>query len=103
MEDPTMSLSSRIVLGSGQKKIEVHGPFPEIEDELIAPKRFLETLSRDRMRHASTGPPVAAGIYFRPFVLDHGKPYFARTRSPLRLVANDPAGEDAIRRTFVPT
>jgi tRNA(Arg) A34 adenosine deaminase TadA len=38
-ENPTMSLSSRTVLGSGQKPIEVHGPFPEIEDELIAPHR----------------------------------------------------------------
>ena len=36
-ENPTMTLSSRTVLGSGQKKIGVHGPFPEIEDELIAP------------------------------------------------------------------
>jgi tRNA(Arg) A34 adenosine deaminase TadA len=34
-ENPTMSLPSRTVLGSGQKKIAVHGPFPEIEDELI--------------------------------------------------------------------
>jgi hypothetical protein len=33
-ENPTMSLSSRTVFGSGQKKIEVFGPFPEIEDEL---------------------------------------------------------------------
>jgi tRNA(Arg) A34 adenosine deaminase TadA len=37
VRNPTMSLSSRIVLGSGQKSIEVHGPFPEIEDKLIAP------------------------------------------------------------------
>ena len=35
-KNPTLSLSSRIVLGSGQKKIEVLGPFPEIEDELLA-------------------------------------------------------------------
>jgi len=34
-----MSLSSRTVLASGQKQVEVHGPFPEIEDELIAPHR----------------------------------------------------------------
>ena len=34
-ENPTMNLSSRTVFGSGQKKIEVHGPFPEIEDELL--------------------------------------------------------------------
>ena len=35
-ENPTMNLSSRTVFGSGQKKIEVHGPFPEIEDELLS-------------------------------------------------------------------
>lgn len=38
-ENPTMSLAARSVLGSGQKQIEVHGPFPEFEDELIAPHR----------------------------------------------------------------
>ena len=34
--NPTMNLSSRNVLGHGQKQIEVHGPFPEIQDELLA-------------------------------------------------------------------
>jgi hypothetical protein len=34
-----MSLAARTVLGSGQKKIEVHGPFPELEEELLAPHR----------------------------------------------------------------
>ncbi len=38
-ENPTMALSSRTVLGSGQKKIDVHGPFRELEDELLAPHR----------------------------------------------------------------
>ncbi len=38
-ENPTLNLRSHIVLGSGQKKIEVLGPFPEIEDELLAPHR----------------------------------------------------------------
>jgi tRNA(Arg) A34 adenosine deaminase TadA len=38
-ENPTMSLAARTVLGSGQKPIEVVGPFPEIEDELLAPHR----------------------------------------------------------------
>ncbi|MEJ0098098.1 MAG: nucleoside deaminase [Bauldia sp.] len=38
-ENPTMSLSARTVLGSGQKPIAIDGPFPEIEDELIAPHR----------------------------------------------------------------
>jgi tRNA(Arg) A34 adenosine deaminase TadA len=34
-ENPTMSLAAHVVLGSGQKKIEVHGPFPEIASELL--------------------------------------------------------------------
>lgn len=38
-DNPTMNLPSRTVLRSGQKKIEVHGPFPELEEELIAPHR----------------------------------------------------------------
>ncbi len=37
VENPTMSLSARTVLGSGQKEIAVHGPFPELADELVAP------------------------------------------------------------------
>jgi len=36
-ENPTMHLAARAVLGSGQKKIEVLGPFPEVEEELLAP------------------------------------------------------------------
>jgi tRNA(Arg) A34 adenosine deaminase TadA len=34
-ENPTMSPPARTVLGSGQKKIEVIGPVPEIADELL--------------------------------------------------------------------
>jgi dihydrofolate reductase len=41
-------------------------------------------------------------LYFRPIVLGHGKPFFAAARPPLRLVANDPIGEDAVRLTYVP-
>ena len=39
---------------------------------------------------------------FRPVVLGRGKPFFAGPRPPLRLVANDRIGEDAIRLTYVP-
>lgn len=42
-------------------------------------------------------------LYFRPFVLGRGKPYFSGARPPLRLVASDPVGEDAVRLTCVPT
>jgi dihydrofolate reductase len=41
-------------------------------------------------------------LYFRPFVLGHGTPFFAAPRPPLRLVASDLIGEDAIRLTYVP-
>ena len=40
-------------------------------------------------------------LYFRPFVLGRGKPYFAGARPPLRLVSADPIGEDAVRLTCV--
>lgn len=36
-------------------------------------------------------------LYFRPFVLGRGKPYFAAPRPPLRFVATDRIGEDAVR------
>jgi len=41
-------------------------------------------------------------LYFRPFVLGHGTPFFAGSRPPLRLAASDPIGEDTIRLTYVP-
>ena len=41
-------------------------------------------------------------LYFRPVVLGRGKPFFAGPRPPLRLVASDVIGEDAMRLTYVP-
>jgi dihydrofolate reductase len=41
-------------------------------------------------------------LYLHPVVLGRGKPFFAGPRPPLRLVANDLIGEDAIRLTYVP-
>ncbi len=41
-------------------------------------------------------------LYFRPFVLGQGKPYFAGPRPPLRYVATERIGEDTIRLTYVP-
>ena len=35
-KNPTLNLSSRTVLAAGQKAIAVHGPFPEVEEELVA-------------------------------------------------------------------
>ena len=41
-------------------------------------------------------------LYFRPFLLGRGTPFFAGPRPPLRLVASDPIGEDTIRLIYVP-
>ena len=41
-------------------------------------------------------------LYVHPVVLGRGKPFFAGPRPPLRLVASDLIGEDAIRLTYVP-
>ena len=36
-------------------------------------------------------------LYFRPFILEGGKPYFSGSRPPLRLVGAESVGEDAVR------
>src|ERR1700723_4194960 len=41
-------------------------------------------------------------LYFRPFVLGHGTPFFAGPRPPLALVASDLIGDGVIRLTYVP-
>jgi riboflavin biosynthesis pyrimidine reductase len=41
-------------------------------------------------------------LYFRPFVLGGGTPFFAGARPPLRIIASDRVGEDAVRLTCVP-
>jgi dihydrofolate reductase len=41
-------------------------------------------------------------IYLHPVVLGHGKPYFAASRPPLRLVSHDRIDETVIRLTYVP-
>jgi dihydrofolate reductase len=41
-------------------------------------------------------------LYVRPVVVGRGKPFFARPRSRLRLIASDRIGESTIRLTYVP-
>jgi dihydrofolate reductase len=41
-------------------------------------------------------------LYFSPSVLGNGKPYFAGARPPLRLIAADRIGEDAVRLIYEP-
>jgi dihydrofolate reductase len=62
---------------------------------------------------AVSGPELAHGLtglglideyrlYFHPFVLGRGTPFFAGPRPPLRLVSTEPMGEDVVRLTYVP-
>jgi dihydrofolate reductase len=41
-------------------------------------------------------------MYVHPVVLGRGKPYFAGSRPPLRLVAHERIGEDVVRLIYVP-
>lgn len=41
-------------------------------------------------------------LYFRPVVLGGGKPFFSGARPPLRFLASETIGEDAVRLRFVP-
>ena len=41
-------------------------------------------------------------LYLRPIVLGRGKPFFARARPPLRLVATDVIGEEMVRLRYAP-
>jgi dihydrofolate reductase len=42
-------------------------------------------------------------LYFRPYVLGGGKPYFLGPIPQLRLVKHDAIGQDAVRLTYVPS
>jgi dihydrofolate reductase len=42
-------------------------------------------------------------LYFRPFALGGGKPYFAGARPPLRLIGHETIPEDAVRLAFAPS
>jgi dihydrofolate reductase len=78
----------------------------------------LETVIRElKAQHAGEiavgGPNLARSLsdlglideyrlYLHPVVLGRGTPFFAGARPPLRLVASEQIGEDAIRLTYVP-
>jgi len=60
------------------------------------------SVSGPELAHSLTDLVDAYRLYFRPVVLGRGKPFFAGPRPPLRLVASDLIGEDAMRLTYVP-
>lgn len=88
------------------------GPNATLVTEDIEP--FLQRLKAEHAGEISIGGPVLAGslagtglideyrLYYRPVVLGNGRPFFTGPMPPLRLVANDVIGEDAVRLTYVP-
>jgi dihydrofolate reductase len=83
-----------------------------VEDDIEA---VIRGLKAELVGEIEVGGPDLAGsltdlglideyrLYFHPVVLGRGKPFFAGPRPPLRLVASELIGEDAIRLTYVPT
>lgn len=77
-------------------------------------ENFVRRLQADQPGEIDVGGPVLARsltdwglideyrLYFRPVVLGGGAPFFVGPRPPLRLVAHDLIGEDAVRLTYVP-
>ena len=53
-------------------------------------------------RLADTGLIDEYQLIVRPVVLGHGRPFFTGPRPPLRLIAHDRIGEDAVRLTYAP-
>ena len=88
------------------------GPYAMlVSDDLEA---FVRRLKADVAGDIDVAGPELAGsltdlyvideyrLYFRPFVLGRGKPYFAGARPPLRLIATEALPEDVVGLTFVP-
>lgn len=80
-----------------------------IDDDVETTIRGLKT--RHDGEIAVGGPKLAHNLadlideyrlYYRPFVIGKGSPFFAGPRPSLRLVSNERIGEDAVRLTYVP-
>jgi dihydrofolate reductase len=80
-----------------------------VSDDIAAVIRGLKarlageiSVSGPDLAHSVSDLVDAYRLYFRPVVLGRGKPFFAGPRPPLRLVASELIGEDAMRLTYVP-
>jgi riboflavin biosynthesis pyrimidine reductase len=82
-----------------------------VQDDLEAVVRELKARLTGEIEVA--GPDLARSLtdlglideyrlYFRPFVLGRGTPFFAGPRPPLRFVASELVGEDTMRLTYIP-
>lgn len=82
-----------------------------VEDDLAGAIRQLKAerdgeieVAGPQLAHSLTGLGLIDEyrIYLHPVVLGQGKPYFAGSRPPLRLMTSDRMGEEVIRLTYVP-
>ncbi|MDI1342084.1 dihydrofolate reductase family protein [Polaromonas sp.] len=82
-----------------------------VEDDLAGAIRQLKAerdgeieVAGPELAHSLTGLGLIDEyrIYLHPVVLGQGKPYFAGSRPPLRLMTSDRMGEEVIRLTYVP-
>ncbi|MDB5097450.1 MAG: Bifunctional deaminase-reductase domain protein [Cyanobacteria bacterium RYN_339] len=95
------------------RTLKAVGPYATLVDEDV--EAFARRLKEEVEGDIEVVGPNLAGtltalglidvyqLYFRPFVLGHGKPFFAHARPPLRLIGTERIGEDAVRLTYVPT
>jgi len=75
---------------------------------------FVRNLKSQHTGELEVAGPMIAGVlssaglideyrlYLRPYVLGGGKPFFAAPLPPLRLIKQEPIGEDTLRLTYVP-
>src|SRR5262249_43026646 len=94
------------------RTLKTVGPNATLVNEDVG--TFARKLKADVEGEIDVAGPVLAGsltdlglideyrLYFRPFVLGGGKPFFAGARPALRIVASDRVGEDAVLVTCVP-
>jgi dihydrofolate reductase len=94
------------------RSLEAVGPYATLVGEDLA--AFVRRLKAQLEGEIEVAGPELAGaltdlglideyqLYYRPFVLGGGKPFFAGARPPLRLIGSERIGEEAVRLTYVP-
>jgi dihydrofolate reductase len=94
------------------RSLEAVGPYATLVGEDLA--TFVRRLKAEREGEIEVAGPELAGaltdlglideyqLYYRPFVLGSGKPFFAGARPPLRFIGSERIGEEAVRLTYVP-
>ncbi|HTQ15556.1 MAG TPA: dihydrofolate reductase family protein [Rhizomicrobium sp.] len=87
------------------------GPNATLTTDGVAAARDLKSRLDGELEVAGPGLARSIGdaglideyrLYFRPFVMGSGRPFFVGPRPKLRLLATERIGEDAVRLTYAP-